>query len=323
MITRDFNNGWGNNLVLRQFELEIARHYLDHWHCDAEPAAVINSTWYSQQYHGEVLTWLHEHPVSRLALCSFLDPAIVKPDWFQHIDCEIKCVGYYAGPDEIDAWALFMDRYFDRAAVITGAQSLDTAFLCLNRKPHWHRRRLVKAMSEQNLLDSGVVTLGSHGDEHALCLAHDVAGADIAPNAGTEEYGIANDIMSLGPMAIWNRCLLTIVTETVYDVDQHWFVSEKIYKPVLGLRPFLVYAPNGARGWLSHVGIENFVQDFSDITDLDLGRPECLVPFLVVLSTQPAGYLQHKYVSLWEKIQHNQQQFYLHVALTKLKVYHN
>lgn len=322
MILREFNNGWGDNFALRRFESEILQHYLRDWYQDPTSTVIINSTWYSEQYHQQVMSWLRQNPVERIVLCSFLDPAIPSPSWFQDLGVQIRCLGYYRGLDEIDAWALIMQRHFDCADVIGDAEQIDTAFLCLNRKPHWHRRRLVAALMSRELSHSGVITMGSTGDGTALCLPHDVEGCTLAPNAGVDQYGIANDIMSLGPRSIWNRCLLNVVTETVFDVDQQWFVSEKIYKPVVGLKPFLVYAPHGARHWLDHVGIENFMADFSDITDLDLSDPECMAPFLAVLSKQSVQYYRYKYQSLWDKLQHNRQQFWSHVAATQHKVYH-
>jgi len=186
---------------------------------------------------------------------------------------------------------------------------IDTAFLCYNRKPHWHRRHLIRQLQAADCVKHGVVTLG--GTDGVAALGHNdsTPGSTLAPNPGADQYGIANDIMSLGPAHNWNRCLLNIVTETVFDVDQQWFVSEKIYKPVVGLKPFLVYAPNGAQAWLQHIGIESFVRDFTDITDLNLADPENMVAFLVLLSKKDSTYYQHKYQKLRDKIYHNRQVF--------------
>lgn len=126
--------------------------------------------------------------------------------------------------------------------------------------------------------------------------------------------------MSLGPLDIWNRCFLNVVTETVFDVDQEWFVSEKIYKPVIGLRPFLVYAPAGAESWLRHLGMQSYCDDFTDITDLDLRQPDHIPEFLDQLVRQGQDYWRRKYRLLMPKMLHNLSKFHEHVANLKHRV---
>jgi len=251
-----------------------------------------------------------------------MDPAIVQSDWFDGTGAEIRSLGYYNSPDEIDVWALIVDRYFDREfrSRAWKPDQLDTGYLCYNRKPHWHRMRLFRDLQARGCIDQGIVTMGHESGQALARLLDDVSPTDIAPNPGTEQYGIVNDIMSLGPMQNWDRCFLDVVTETVFDVDSAWFVSEKIYKPVVGNRPFLVYAANGASGWLRHIGIEPYIRDFQDISDLDLAEPVNLAPFLAILASQGSAYYAHKYLQLSEKIQHNNCCFRDHVHRMRHKV---
>lgn len=319
MIVKDFNFGWGDDVELRKFERKILEQYLHPWHLDDSRCITINSTWYSQQCHQEVLAYLEHHSIDRIVLVSCMDPAIPQKDWFSDTGSIVRCTGYYPGPDEIDIWALIVNQYFDRNRSVEHDQ-IDTAFLCYNRKPHHHRRALVARLQAAGCVSKGVVTLGHESGQAQFQLDHDVSGSDIAPNPGMDQYGIANDIMSLGPQQIWNRCFLNIVTETVFDVDQQWFVSEKIYKPILGLRPFLVYAPGGAQKWLDHIGLHNFMQDFQDITDLDLSDPASCAPFLKTLCDQGPDYLRRKYIALQDKIMHNREIFDDHVSRTLNKI---
>jgi len=141
-------------------------------------------------------------------------------------------------------------------------------------------------------------------------LPDDRGSSDMAPNGGMEQNGINNDIFSLGNPSNWNRCLVNIVTETVYDVVGSNFVSEKIYKPILGKRPFLVYSPGGARSWLEQRGFQTYIDDWQDITDLDLGDPNNIVPFLSALCKQPRSYLPKKLVDLQPKIMYNKNRFH-------------
>jgi len=320
VILEDFNNGWGDQVELRKYEQRMLSVYLRAWYQDQHSNAIINSTWYDDRYHAKVTERLRTNPVHKLALISFMDPAILQPSWFQGLADQIYCIGYYKGAGEIDLWAMIMHEYFQHDPALTTGQQIIRPFLCYNRKPHWHRVRLVDQLRADGCETSGVVTLGDASGKAQMALPHDVTPSCIAPNPGTEQYGIGNDIMSLGNIEIWNQCLLNVVTETVYDVDNAWFVSEKIYKPLVGLRPFLVYAPNGASAWLQHIGVEPYMRDFADISDLDLADPACMAPFLKVLCQQTSGYLQQKYRDLLPKILHNRHQFDLHVEHTRQKI---
>ena len=86
------------------------------------------------------------------------------------------------------------------------------------------------------------------------------------------------------------------------------------------MRPFLVYADDGAEKWLGKHGFVNYLDDFSDISDLDLRQQENLVPFLEILCNQPRRYWQKKLVDLNQKIVYNKEHFYRYVDKQKLKI---
>jgi hypothetical protein len=181
--------------------------------------------------------------------------------------------------------------------------------MCLNRKPHWHRRQLYQQLQAHNLLNLGMVSMGSESGPALRTLPTDCEHDNLAPNASKEYYGIPNDIVSIGHLDNWRRCFLNIVTETVFDINRNKFVSEKIYKPIVGGRPFLVYDPGGAEDWLVTRGFKTFLDDFRDISELDLRNPKNIAPFLSVLSQQNMPYLISKYLALRDKIQYNKIHF--------------
>lgn len=315
MIIKTFDNGWGPGIPLRDFQEDLLAQYFIPVQLDAVPTVVINSTWYTREFHDLVMAELRQLKPRRILLTALLDPAIPRIDQYQDLDCAVHGVGYYRGNYEIDAWALIMHQHFDSSFVDDPTQ-IDTAFMCLNRKPHQHRVFLYNRLTELELTTQGIVSMGG-----TQLLDNDIVqGSRLAPNPGADQYGIVNDIMSLGPTANWHRCFLNIVTETVYDVDREWFVSEKIYKPVTGNRPFLVYAPNGAKSWLDHIGLQHYMDDFGDITDLDLEQPVNLPRFLKQLSAQPKSYFQKKYLDLQHKMLYNKHMLAQHVTATQFKI---
>lgn len=310
MIIKTFDNGWGPEFPAKQLEHKLLSTLLRSQMEDNSKTVVINSVWYSQEYHEKTLDWLRQHKIDHLILVSMLDPAIPNHTWFSEFDFKITQVGYYDSDIFVDYWALFMEKFWkpvDQQTLVDNSE-IDMPFMCLNRKPHWHRKKIYKELETQNILDRGLVSLGNVKN-----LPMDCEYDNLAPNSGAEEYGIPNDLVTLGAIQNWKRCFLNVVTETVYDVDKSYFVSEKIYKPILGCRPFLVYAPNGANKWLKDHQFESYTNDFRDLTDLDLSDPINIARFLRVLSDQPQSYLKHKFVDLQDKIMYNKNQFNLHV----------
>jgi hypothetical protein len=312
MIIQTFDRGWGPDWPAKQFEISLTDPLLCRLSQDNSRTVVINSTWYSQEFHQEVLAQLRMMQFDRIVLVSMLDPAIPQVDWYAEFDREVVGVGYYAGPGAVDYWALLTAKYNQDQPSMDPAR-IDTAYMCLNRKPHWHRRRLYNELSVTGLLDSGIVSMGNE-----RILPVDREHDDLAPEHTRELYGIPNDIVSLGHPANWSRSFLNVVTETAWNINQTGFVSEKIYKPIVGCRPFLVYDPDGAVGWLQARGFEPYNLDFQDISTLDPANPDQLVMFLQTLCAQPQSYWQSKFVALQDKIMYNKTQFDRYVKQQKL-----
>jgi len=317
MIVKTFDNGWGSNFPVKQFEQQIVDQYLK---TDVAKTILINNTWYTADYHQQVMEHLRNEVFDQIVLISMLDASIAKPVWYQEFQRPVHAVGYYPGKDTIDFWALTVDKYFQKPTFdLLDFSNIDTAYMCLNRKPHWHRRRLYQQLVDLNILDHGIVSMGGDNAPAQRTLLLDAGQSDLAPNAGPDQNGIANDIMSLGHPTNWHRCFLNVVTETQFDIAETYFVSEKIYKPIIGCRPFLVYA-NGADAWLKERGFETYTKDFEDITNLDLSNPYNIAAFLTVLCEQSPSYWQSKCLALKDKIMYNSINFEKYVMSIKTQI---
>jgi hypothetical protein len=317
MIVKIFDRGWGPEFPLKKLEQQIVEQYLAH---NQNKIVLINSTWYSSDYHQQVITELRNLEFDKIVLISMLDAAIPSPEWYQEFDCPVHAIGYYPGPDAIDFWALVADQHFLLPEFdLHDHSKIDTAYMCLNRKPHWHRVQLYNQLVNLGIVDRGTVSLGGNNGPATRLLKCDSGQNNLAPNAGTEQNGIANDIMSLGHPDNWQRHFFNVVTETQFDIKQTCFVSEKIYKPIIGCRPFLVYAI-GADCWLTKRGFESYTKDFQDISDLDLSDPHNIPNFLFTLCQQDFQYWQAKYLALKDKIMYNKTHFTEYVKQQKLIV---
>lgn len=311
MIIETFDNGWGPEWPAKQFETLIVTPMLKKLAENNSSTVVINSTWYSQEYHQQILSKLRTMSFSHLILIAMLDPAIPQPDWFAEFDCEVVGIGYYPGKNNIDYWALFTHE-FNHDVPSMQVDMIDTAYMCLNRKQHWHRRQFYQQLQQLGIVDQGLVSFGLD-----RALQFDREHDNLAPEAEKNKFGVPNDIASLGHPVNWSRCFLNVVTETAWNINHTGFVSEKIYKPIVGCRPFLVYDTDGAVTWLTQRGFEPYVKDFADITDADLGQPNNIANFLQILCAQPKTYWHKKFVDLQDKILYNKNQFAQYIKQQK------
>lgn len=314
MLIKTFDQGWGQQYPLKQFEQSIVSDLVKPFVESDQRVVIINSVWYTDEMHNEVMSWLRNNDWDQIVLVAMLDAAIPFPDRYVEFGRPVTGIGYYPGPGQMDFCALFVDHFLQAPDqdLLLDSTTIDTAYMCLNRKPHWHRKKLYNQLHSLNLVNQGIVSMG--GDGQAItALAHDRDHDTLAPNATRDHYGIPNDIVSLGHVGNWSRHLVNVVTETFYNINQTGFVSEKIYKPIVGCRPFLVYDPDGGTRWLRDRGFEPYTQDFRDISDLDLVEPHNLPEFLKVLCEQTPAYWQKKFVDLRDKILHNKNRFTMYV----------
>ena len=317
MIVKTFDFGWGPEWNLKKYEQEIIKNLIQNFVSSNKKIVMINSVWYAKEVHETVLNWLRHNDWDQIILVAMLDAAIPKPDDYKEFGRPVTGLGYYSGTGQVDFCALFVDHFLQlpEQDTLLDANAIDTAYMCLNRKPHWHRQKLYYRLQALDLVTKGIVSMG--GDGYAVKrLPQDLTDDDchdmqnpMAPQATSNHYGVPNDIVSLGHEGNWQRHLLNVVTETFYDINRTGFVSEKIYKPIVGCRPFLVYDPDGGTRWLRDRGFEPYTQDFGDISSLDLVEPHNLPEFLKVLCEQTPAYWQKKFVDLQEKILYNKAHF--------------
>jgi hypothetical protein len=317
VILKEYDIGWGQNWPTKQLEQQLVKSFVGNHYSDQSRSVIINGVWYSDEYHRSVMAELRELRPTHVFVVSMLDPPIIKLQWFEELACKIIGIGYYPGTGFLDYFAMFTEKFHQVVDqdLLLDADQIDTAYMCLNRKPHPHRLQLYQALSNLNLLDRGFVSMG--GIPPLRLLGDNVKGQHIAPNPGAEQYGIENDIATLGNLNRWQRHLVNIVTETVWDIEPSNFLSEKTFKPILGLRPFLIYVPNGGIECLLSRGIEPYVGDFNDITDADLTQSYNIPVFIDELCKQNANYYKMKFTALKEKLLYNREQFNKHVTKQK------
>lgn len=320
MIVKHFNQGWaGVHAASLQDTIVSAmtKKYAD----DDSKTVLVNNTWYhtrfgpngeylgeGPEFHNQITAWLNENKVDNIIIYCFVDPTWEDPSYPDSGAREVR-IGYHPRADVwVDFHAMLIARYFKFPTFDLSSEEITKPFMCLNGKPHFHREQIVKCLVARKLHLKGLVSFGGSDSTPVMHLP-DEREHQALKGINADPF----DAMTLGPQKSWQSHFLNIVTETVSNFESHNFWSEKIFKPIIGLRPFLVYGSAGAVPMLCKYGFEPYVNDFRDISSLDLADPNNIVEFLEVLSHQPVAYLREKYSSLLPKIQHNRAQFDLHV----------
>lgn len=255
-ITKQINNRFPrakNLLISTQWEWMIP------------PNKNLNSPQYEKQYDNVfILSTLEPVPQNRV------------PE-YEAKGKNIYYIGNTTGRGYFSFWGINTKNFKVYTDEELKPKSFKHKFLCYNRNPHEHRLKLVNEMLSRGLNNQGIITLGDHFYTHnpdgkypyaheAAPLTVDDPDNDFVERGNREalaETKIPHDTYTLGNMDIWQNTFLVVVTETT--VESNMFMSEKVFKPMLGKRPFIVLGDQGISNHLLSCGFKVFNKYF----DLD------------------------------------------------------
>lgn len=215
-------------------------------------------------------------------------------------------------------------------------------FLCFQNKPHVHRQLFTHKIVDAGLLEHGVLTLQKIENEDFLyptlkifSVEENISDQYRVDPARTSPQPIKDDKQipyCLGDINIWKNCFLTVTAETFLNwYNEHdpasnwWFVSEKTFKPIIGLRPFVL---NGHVEILNHLEREGFYTfeeywkdiDFRNSRTMENTVESC---FKVVqrVCAMPVDEIQGMYNDMLPKLKHNRQRFFEYAQEQEDKIY--
>lgn len=173
-------------------------------------------------------------------------------------------------------------------------------FLCYNRKPKPHRNYIVNQLIEKSILDYGWVTY-----EKGIFPAIDIKSenTDQHLHNNDKRFSRPEDFKSLGDIFIWNNSFSVIVTET--EINDPWQISEKTWKPIIGMRPFFLHG---------HKNLQKILNDLnfygpSDFFKQDFNSAEDITDCLVNLCKKSKNDLFSMYEGFYDKLLHNKNMF--------------
>jgi hypothetical protein len=176
-----------------------------------------------------------------------------------------------------------------RKFLLNGKLDYKKHYLCLNRRWRHHRPTLVALLNNKNLLDKGYVSLGSNDQTHDWNTIYDellhynkkdsyitsILENDKEKNLNLGyltldsedfEHKRPNLVSTLDP---YYQSFMSVVTETYfYDFDT-LFITEKTFRPIAYLQPFIIVSIPNTLGFIRELGYKTFHPYIDERYDLE------------------------------------------------------
>jgi hypothetical protein len=246
---------------------------------------LINTTWFGPQFKDTNDEWqkvekLFEDNVKfdNLFLLSMIDPLYLMDNHISEMCVKLGIkntyrIGMFLNTQyEYNFHAIVGDHLmpkYDNDQVRLKTYNKD--FLCYQRKPRTWRVDFANLVRKHNLLDNGIMTLGAKTKDDfdwsegrtwepmTLDESHEPYKKD-GQDDPTHYGGIPNDLVTIGNLDVWNQCFLYISSETVFNHWEPLFVNERIWKTMIGLRPYIIQGNPKTYKWLRKNGFRTFNQ---------------------------------------------------------------
>lgn len=291
---------------------------------------VINTTWFGSQFDNDM--WQQaldlQGEFDNLFLLSVIDPFYLYINDLNILTQKYNVkkvyrIGMFEDSDhEWNFHAIvgkdLMPKYSENQVFL---HRPDYVYMLYQRKPRAHRVEITNLLRHRDLLGSGIVTLGAPGDYDwqqglmftPICIED--SPDNYKHNGSKQDFGgIPNDLVTLGRLDLWQRHFLNIVSETVFDEWEPLLVTEKMWKPMVGLRPFLVHGNPKTYTWLRNRGFRTFNQYWKHIPVEHVydgfGPHDAVIRTIEFLKEFDIEYLTQMYQDMLVDLRYNKERFY-------------
>lgn len=219
--------------------------------------------------------------------------------------------------------------WFRNARYFKANFNWDKTYLCMNRlyaNDRSYRLNLVARLLDQGLHHNGYLSLHLHNTEHGtwqdeVNSSHTKLSADaktLISNVFSKfsEPLMIDDVESSGDLSagfginehtMWQRGFWHIVTETVFYHDKR-HLTEKIFKPIVSKRPFMLAAAPGNLAYLKSYGFQTFDkwidESYDTIQDSDQ-RLQAIVDQVNMLCKMSPRQLKEMHKDMQSVLDHN------------------
>jgi hypothetical protein len=292
---------------------------------------LINTTWFGPQFNNGQWAQAQEliaqgQLFDNLFLLSCIDPCYITDDQIADLQRKFQStlykIGMFADIDlEWNFHAVVGAKHCpDYSVDDLQLKTAEHAFLLYQRKPRRHRVELTNLLIDQGLDQHGIVTLGSNknsGYDWSEGMAGPVLTikdypTDYKHNGQHDDFdGVPNDLVTLGRLDIWQHHFLNIISETEYNSWHPRFITEKTWKPIIGMRPFVIHGQTSIYAWLRQHGFRTFNHYWSDIPiESSEDVHATVIDVIKFCSEKTPEQLKDLYQTMLPDLEYNRNRFY-------------
>ena len=199
-------------------------------------------------------------------------------------------------------------------------KNIDNIFVNYNRKPYPHRVEFVQMLIKNDLMNNGIVTLGrdkdhvyDKDDDNNLYFSLNEKHKDwekFGNNKEWQGFDIPLDYFSLHRMDIWNSTFLYINAATEFKKRNELFCQQDVFKPLIGMRPYVINGVQKTYHWLRYHGFKTFNHYWKHI-DIENGDVhETLIELVKFLNMLGNSELLEMYNDMIPDLRYNKERFF-------------
>lgn len=279
---------------------------------------LISLTWFGPQFdndHWEQLVKLNQDGkrFDNIFFLATVDPPCLNVTELQTAKnlagaLYVYYLGNFDSPHQFNFFSVQLDqnfrRYTEDELLLESIQHL---YVNYNRKPKAHRVQFVKKLMAENLLDLGIVTLGRDAtNDLYLTLGEkqqDYVGDEV------ESFGLPMDYYTLHRLDLWQKTFLYVNSATEFDPINDLFCQQDTFKPILGMRPFVINGVQRTYRWLRHHGFKTFNQYWPHIAIESGDVHDSIITLIKFLQEQNKHELLAMYNDMLPDLRYNKQRF--------------
>ena len=302
---------------------------------------LISLTWFGPQFTNSAWYQLYEwnqqgRKFDNVFLVATVDPPYLNPTQLQEVKnlaqaLKIYHLGNFDNEYQFNFFAPAISakfkKYNDDELLL---KKLEHIFVNYNRKPKSHRVDFVKYLIDTDLIKYGTVTLG-HGKNE-----NNQSGTDLYLSIGEKHedylelgnrpavwnFGLPQDYYSLHRMDIWKTTFLYINAATEFNPVNDLFCQQDTFKPMLGLRPFVINGVQRTYRWLRLNGFRTFNHYWSHINIENGPVHDTLIELIKHLQSLKSSEILAIYTDMLPDLTYNKDRFFEFAREQQYKMEH-
>jgi hypothetical protein len=216
--------------------------------------------------------------------------------------------------------------YFDQAVPIS---KVFCSFNHLVRHLRSYRMALTARLCDLDVIDQGDISLHCTSQDCELEINQDHTRLSYRDKLLVQTHLVGNPKLPLiadtpevdsnfsahfciHDLGLWQRSMLHLVNETVF-YDHKLHLTEKVFKPIVALRPFILVAAPGNLAYLRRYGFKTFSrwidESYDNVIDPSQ-RLDLIASEVAKFCAMPMTTLHALYQEMLPVLEHNKQHFY-------------